>query len=248
MMESARKRVAFRLLTIDRGNTTVDCMLHDHGTRQRFASAPLDVGAFARFVAEYRPQRAILSSVVDRATAIESVLQAAAIPCLLVGRDAACPLPLDYATPTTLGSDRWLGALAAHRRFGRAITIDCGSATTLNFVDVDSTFRGGVIAPGWPAMVVGMQAVTPGLPSPRPDVAGALPGRSSQACVDIGLSLGFAAMVDGLVDAMRKAVGGDPPLVLTGGNSWILLQHTRHRLELVDDLVHQGLVFLEATT
>jgi pantothenate kinase type III len=79
-------------------------------------------------------------------TRFATLLVPARIPLLQAGIDLPCPLPLAYETPHTLGADRWVTALAAHRRHGRAVVVDCGSATTVNLVEADGTFHGGAIA------------------------------------------------------------------------------------------------------
>lgn len=235
-----------KLLTVDCGNSTIDCFDHASGRRERFDAHRDAWPRLAAFLAEVRPLRCVAVSVV--AVGLDGVvswLGAHGIPLRLVGRDVACPLPLDYATPETLGPDRWLGALAAHRRFGRAIVVDCGSATTVNLVDADGTFRGGAIAPGLRAFVAGLAAVTPGLPVPDLDAMPSMPPRRSKDAVDAGVLLGYCGMVERLVADSLRVARGPAQLVFTGGNAHRLLRHTRLRGVRVDDLVHQGLLLLD---
>src|SRR5262245_41750250 len=230
------------LLTLDRGNSTLDAMLHGDGERRQ----RLDPAAALRpFLVGSRPSRCIGVSVVpDGLRAVERELQAAGVPLLLVGRDLQCPLPLDYETPATLGADRWLGALAAHREFGRAVVVDCGSATTVNLVEQDGTFRGGAIAPGLRAFVAGMQAVTPHLPAADPAQAGPLPARSSATNVHTGAMLAFCGAVERLCADALRALRGPATVVLTGGHADDYLRHGRLLPVLRGDLVHRGLAIL----
>lgn len=231
-----------RLLTVDAGNSTLDLMLHTSGMRRRFEHGQSTTAECAAFLSDAAIDDCVAVSV--RAGALDeflALLRARGVRCRVAGAELRCPLPLDYDTPNTLGADRWLGALAAHRRYGRAIVVDCGSATTVNLVAADGTFRGGPIAPGVSAFLEGMAAVTPALP--RPDVLAEpmMPPRSSQAAVDAGVLVGYCGLVERLVADLLRAAGGPAQVVVTGGRAELLRKHSRLRVAHVPDLVHQGL-------
>ncbi len=238
-------RESCRLLTIDRGNSTLDFLRHDDGARLRLVGAAPDLAAVDRFVASAPLRHCVASTVVRGGlAAVGAALAARGIAIHVAGIDAPCPLSLDYETPETLGSDRWLGALAAHRRHGRAIVVDCGSATTVNLVELDGTFRGGPIAPGLRGFAAGMAAVTPALPRPSFDVSVEMPPRSSRAAVDAGVLVGYAGLVERLVAAMAAIARGPVNVVLTGGNAPVLMRHSRMVASHESDLVHEGLRLL----
>src|SRR5688572_8635072 len=131
-------RTTADLLTVDCGNSTIDCLRHGDGARLRLATAAPDLAALGGLLGGGVLQRCVAVSVVPRALdAVASTLTAAGIAVRRAGADLPCPLPLAYDTPATLGADRWVGAFAAHRRHGRSIVVDCGSATTVNLVDAD---------------------------------------------------------------------------------------------------------------
>jgi type III pantothenate kinase len=236
-------RPAPGLLTADCGNSTIDLCRHDDGARARIAAQPADVAALQAFLGARPLARCVAVSVVDGAlAALHPLLRARGIALRVAGAELPCPLPLDYETVHTLGADRWVGALAAHRLHGRAVVVDCGSATTVNLVEADGTFRGGAIAPGLRAFVAGMQVVTAALPPAALDAAApAMPGRSTQACVDAGVLRGYAGLVERLVADALRASRGPATAVVTGGNAELLLAHARLRAVHVPDLVHQGL-------
>ncbi len=227
------------LLTIDRGNTTLDVMLH--GPRSRRArlspTEPLDA-----FLGGESVRGAVAVTVVpgglDEPLAR---LRALGVPTAIAGVDLPCPLRLDYATPKTLGPDRWLSALAAHRRHGRCVVVDCGSATTVNLVEEDGTFCGGAIAPGLRAIVEGMASVTPRLPRAEPQLAVEMPPRSSADAVNTGALLAFCGAVERLVADTLQCARGPCTVALTGGHAEDYLRRGRLRPNWEPDLVHAGL-------
>lgn len=234
------------VVTIDCGNSTIDCLAHASGARHRVQRGLDAAGPLREFLRQASPSRVLVASVVPASLElVRDVVSGLGLAIEVAGVDLPCPLRMAYETPATLGVDRWLGCVAAHRLFGAAVVVDCGTATTVNAVDADATFRGGPIGPGLPALVAGMAHATPALPAPRIDVAAvdAL-ARSTQAAVDAGVLLGYCGLVERLVAGVLAAMPAATQVVLTGGNSERFARHGALRAEHVPDLVHRGLACL----
>jgi type III pantothenate kinase len=234
------------IVTVDCGNSTIDCLSHASGERRRIARDVGAADALRGFLRCEAPTRLVVASVVP--ASLEQVRDVAAelgVGVAVAGVDLSCPLRMAYETPATLGVDRWVGCVAAHLRFGRAVVVDCGTATTVNAVDADGTFLGGPIGPGLPALVAGMAHATPALPAPRLDVETVdAAARSTQAAVDAGVLLGYCGLVERLVTNVLASMPAEAVFVLTGGNAERFLRHSRLRAEHVPDLVHRGLARL----
>jgi type III pantothenate kinase len=236
-----------QLLTIDCGNSTIRCRRADAAIWSTDSMRP-DFTALASFVGS-QPTRALAVSVV--ASALAAIRQALPNVAIAVADvDVKCPLQLAYTTKATLGADRWLGAFAAYRRFGAAITIDCGTATTVNVVDAAGVFHGGAIAPGLAAFVAGLAAKARALPEPNLDAIPVIPANSTQECVDAGVLLGWAGLVERLVRDARSHCP-DAKLVVTGGNAERLRRLGVATLDddacvFVPELLHDGLAELAA--
>ncbi|MFT4513293.1 MAG: type III pantothenate kinase [Planctomycetota bacterium] len=236
-----------QLLTIDCGNSTIRCRRADSAIWSTNSMHP-DFAGLAAFVGP-EPTRALAVSVVASAlAAIRSALPT--VPFAVADVDLKCPLQLAYTTKSTLGADRWLGALAAYRRFGAAITIDCGTATTVNVVDATGVFHGGAIAPGLAAFAAGLAQKAPALPEPNLDAAPVMPAKSTQECVDAGVLLGWAGLVERLVRDARSHYP-NTKLVVTGGNADRLRRLDVTALSdetcaFVPELLHDGLAELLA--
>lgn len=229
------------LVTVDCGNSTIDCQRLDEGRRVRFAHGEQE--RVAAFLAGARR----IAAVSVAPTAFATLLAAAkglGIPVASAGVELPCPLRLDYETPGTLGADRWVACLAAHREAGRAIVVDCGTATTVNLVDEDGAFRGGPIAPGLRALEVGMRHATPALPPPRLDLVPSPLPRTTQEAVDAGVLIGYCGLVERLVAGAVAVSRGGTTVFLTGGNADRVLRHSRLRAVVAPDLVHRGLRLL----
>lgn len=237
--------MASALLTVDCGNTTIRC-LDDAGASWSTPTSAPDFSSLAAFVGASAPRVLAVSVVDDALAAASTAFAALGLEVEVAGADLPCPLSLDYQTVETLGADRWLGAFAAHRRFGAAITVDCGTATTVNVVSADGVFRGGAIAPGLSAFVAGMTAAAPALPAADLDAAAAVPAASTQACVDAGVLLGWAGLVERLVGEAR-AGALDATLVVTGGNAERLIPRLSVTCERCPELLHDGLRALGAS-
>lgn len=232
---------AAALVTVDCGNSTIDCLRHVDGARARLRRDQAD--QLATFFAG--AGRIVAVSVVPDALAtVREVAGRLGVPLACAGVDVPCPLRIAYATPETLGADRWVACVAAHREAGRAIVVDCGTATTVNLVEDDGSFVGGPIAPGLRAFELGLLAATPALPTPRLDAAPTALPRSTQEAVDAGVLLGYAGLVERLVAGAIAAARGSATVFLTGGNAERFARHARLRAIRAPDLVHRGLRLL----
>lgn len=124
---------------------------------------------------------------------------------------------VDYETPESLGVDRVLAAFGAYSRFqDSCVVIDSGSATTLDYIDDLGIFRGGVIAPGYEALLAGMRLKTPSLPNSETLLPGHFPGRSTNECLQWGRLGFYQHAVLGLADRF-KARFSVTCVVLSGG-------------------------------
>lgn len=191
-----------------------------------------------------------LCSVVPSATAaIVAVCERTfGVRPLVVRPGVRTGLPVRYRPEATLGTDRLVDAAAAHDAYGApVIAVDFGTATTINAVDAAGVFVGGAIAPG-----IGIAAEALAQAGARlalVDVqATALPlvGRTTESAVQSGVVHGHAALVDGLIARMTKALGGTDspetvPVVATGGWAGVIAPLVPRIGHVRVGLIHDGL-------
>jgi type III pantothenate kinase len=156
------------------------------------------------------------------------------------------PIKLAVDAPEAVGLDRLFGCVAANavRDSGRAaVTIDVGTAVTVNVIDPDGVFRGGAIFPGFRLMANALHTHTAKLPEVTATAAPApFPGTNTadaihtgirfavvggvlRACEEVGKQFGRA----GGVDAFVTGGGSSPDLFTAPG--WTFLHVPRLNLE-----------------
>ncbi|MEM7198803.1 MAG: type III pantothenate kinase [Planctomycetota bacterium] len=229
------------LVTLDRGNTTLDVMRWGP-TPQRWRLRPDDLQGL-REVLHRTPAGVVgCTAVPDGLGPATAVAREFRLRLLQAGPDLPCPMPLRYREPATLGIDRWVAALAAYGLHGEAVVVDCGTAVTVDVVTSAGEFVGGAIAPGLAAMARGLAATAPSLPSP--DLGIAIDGvpTTSEDAVRTGCVVGFVGAVERLVGDLERSAGlRAATYVLTGGDAPRCLALSRLSFCHEPALIHQGL-------
>jgi pantothenate kinase type III len=154
--------------------------------------------------------------------------------------------PLRAVKAVGAGSDRVLGCAGALflRGNGTCITIDCGTATTINIVNARREFIGGMIFPGLRLMAQSLNEHTAQLPNVAFDEPAhrmdTTPGANTTAAIRSGLLHATAGGIVSAVHAAHKQLRTtDIPVYITGGNAAILLPILKPQLSFqhVPDLV-----------
>ncbi|MBR9861643.1 type III pantothenate kinase [bacterium] len=116
------------------------------------------------------------------------------------------PISLDYETPETLGSDRIAAACGANHMYpGKNILVlDSGTCITLDLLDSNAVFRGGIISPGVEMRFRAMHEFTAALPYVKfnPDVT--FPGKSSIASMQVGVYQSIINELQGYFNSQAK--------------------------------------------
>ena len=143
-----------------------------------------------------------------------------------------------YDNPEQLGDDRWsalVGARALHA--GPCLVVCAGTATTIDVLDAEGHFQGGLILPGVALMGRALAANTAQLPLAEGRFAG-LPRNTMDA-----IASGCLHAQAGAVERMYEQVAALPGAVClvsggAAGQFYELLRVPKHR---VDNLVLEGL-------
>jgi type III pantothenate kinase len=268
-------------LLIDAGNSRIKWALadapgvfsgqgvfsHENGNGNRNDSVP-PPGAATSLTAEPdwsslpHPGGAWISNVAgaEAAVRIDALIERhwPALPRTTIrARDRQCGVTNGYAEPGRLGSDRWAGLVGAHAAFpGEDLLIaTLGTATTLEALDADGTFEGGLIAPGWTLMMRSLGEHTAQLPTLAADSASALAGDAlarrwlatdTRQAISAGSLLAQVGLIEQAWREFSRPRKAPTRLVLGGGAADAVARAlsvpcTRH-----DGLVISGLALIAA--
>ena len=228
------------ILCLDAGNTRLKCGLFD-GRGWRMQGA-LNYRALDDLVTELpeKPSRIVACNVAG--DTIRQRIEALATRLdlrldWLVSSAAACGVTNGYDNPAQLGADRWaalIGARALHA--GPCVVVMAGTATTIDMLDGNGRFRGGLILPGLTLMRAALARNTADLP------AAAGHYRPQPTNTDDAIVSGAIHATLGAIERMHSTLDADAPCLISGGAAAELAPHLNLTLRRIDNLVLEGLV------
>lgn len=160
-----------------------------------------------------------------------------------VGEDMPIPIGLALDPEATPGVDRLLGAAAAWDTLKQAcVIINAGTAVTIDFVDGEGVFHGGVIAPGAQMQMDAMHTGTDALPELEFAVPSGEPfGRNTAAAMQRGVFNGIRGLAWKVVEEFASAYEAFPMVVATGGDAIQIFEGDELINRLVPDLEIRGI-------
>jgi type III pantothenate kinase len=136
------------------------------------------------------------------------------------------PIELNVEEPESVGLDRLLGAVAAKALTPAgtpAITIDVGTAVTVNVIDAGGVFQGGAIMPGPRLMGRSLHQFTAKLPLVEADVVEDFtPAKNTEAAIRLGIDAMLNGGVMAILSLFADEFESPPWLFLTGGAESLL--------------------------
>jgi type III pantothenate kinase len=186
----------------------------------------------------------VISSVVPTITTSlrEMVDRYFNFPPVVVEPGTRTGLSILTDNPRELGADRVVNALAAFDRYGGpVIVIDFGTATTYDVVSERGEFLGGAIAPGVQTKNASLSRETARLPQVELQAPRTAVGKTTVEAIQSALLFGSAAEADGMIDRLRKELGGNATVVATGGLAPLVVPHCQFVDELDPWLTLEGL-------
>ena len=161
---------------------------------------------------------------------------------MVVGPGLKTGLNIHMDVPSQVGSDRIViavAALAEHK--APLILMDLGTATTIEVVEPDNRYVGGVIFPGVRLSLDALTSHTAQLPGISLDRPKQVIGKNTVDCMRSGMMYGTAAMIDGLVERMEEEIGHSATIIATGGLAQFIIPLCKHEIILDKELLLKGL-------
>ena len=224
-------------LVINAGNTFVTLATFK-GHRMNFLSRSLTSSLspdlkFGPEFLESRPELAFISSVVpwiDK-TLTKLAANLTGVPPIWITPSSNTGIEIEYSPKDSLGSDRLANAVAARTIFPHCpvITVDIGTAINVDCVTADARYVGGMITPGPGMAAMALKEFTGKLPLVELNqTLGETIGRDTKSCINSGIILGTAGLIDRLIEECKESVGKSAKVIATGGGARLVLDFCRN--------------------
>ena len=166
----------------------------------------------------------------------EAISKSFAVKPLFITPSSPLGLKLNVNTPTQVGADRILNALALREMFrGPSIAIDFGTATTFDCVDAKGAYVGGAILLGPNSAARALHEFTAKLPLIKIRKPRTVIGKDTVGCLEAGLYFGYLGMIREVLARTRKELGRGVKVAATGGLAPLFLKDlpgVRHEPDL----------------
>ncbi|NWG85940.1 MAG: type III pantothenate kinase [Hydrogenophilaceae bacterium] len=234
------------ILLIDAGNSRIKWGVFAAGQwREKDAAPTSDMAAVAQRWRDLNPAWAVISNVAGDGFAqlIGQTFQAGTRVFWLTPKAEAFGIRNHYSVPDSLGTDRYAALIAARQHgFGHVVVASLGTALTVDALTADGEFPGGMILPGYRAMLRSIEQATQGVRVGLGQWT-AFPTNTSDA-VETGIVSALVGAVEAQRDRLAARVGAEVAVLLTGGDAALIKSHLRRPVTLVEDLVLEGLLWV----
>lgn len=248
------------LLLVDAGNTRIKWALVDRSTRNPVPGNWHRSGSVARTEAAqliqawrgFKVGRVLLSNVAGpdmRDQLEQAVLRALGTKPVAIEWFASVAtlggVRNRYLNPAQLGCDRFAAMIGAHALFPNRhlVVATCGTATTVDAVNADGDFVGGMILPGLGLMASSLAKNTAQLPQVALQTSLTHPfANNTDAAIVSGCLAAQAGAIERAMAAHANAhPDGKVSCILAGGAADLIAPHLSIAYERVDNLVLIGL-------
>lgn len=251
-----------RVLLLDAGNTRLKWAVVEWGSAEGGASelnAPATAPWLAQGAAHYDALESLsahwqqwgalsachgLSVAGDSANAaVQKLLASITLaPQWHLASAAACGVENRYQPSASLGADRWAALIGARQRTHEAcLVVSAGTALTIDVLNADGQFVGGVIIPGLYKMRQALAHST-ALVGEQYGTLREFPDNTADA-VETGLVMALTGAIEKM--NLRLAQGGAPAhCLLTGGDAAVLQTALSFPAEVAPGLVLEGVYHL----
>jgi type III pantothenate kinase len=221
------------LLAIDIGNSNIGVGVFSRGeltasfrlrtevsrTPDEYEATMLSIGR-ARGVNFADAEHAVMSTVVPEMAAsfVAIVERLTGTRPLLVRPDLDLGLEFEVGNPSEVGTDLLANAVAGYRHAQKScLMVDFGTAISITSVAEGGVFRGVSIAPGLETAMKALTSQTAQLPHVSLTAPERAIGTNTTTAIQSGVVLGYASLVDGLLERMSKELPGEVRAIATGG-------------------------------
>jgi type III pantothenate kinase len=229
-------------LCLDFGNTRLKWAVFSNGKIRHTGVLQDDGLEDLRLCIEtFKPDRSILSSVVDHLAGTVELLRSKT-QFHMLDHHSRVPITTPVGKPETIGADRLaLVVAAAHYFPGKNnLVIGLGSAITYNYINRFHQFIGGSISPGMEMRFKSLELFTAKLPLVKPHWNFPLLGYDTKTNIQSGVQFGMAKEIDGVIEAYEERYE-NLHVLMTGGDANYFNPFLRKKITEDPDLIFKGL-------
>ena len=243
-------------LAIDVGNTRLKWALYEaarpgalplaHGVEFLEHIERLGEGAWTQLPAPTHMLGCVVAGDAVKRRVAEQMELWDVVPHWVVPQPEEAGVVNGYDHPMRLGADRWVAMIGARHRLlaqGPArplLLVMVGTAVTVEALDANGRFLGGLILPGHGIMLRALESGTAGLHVPTGEVC-PFPTNTSYALTSGG-TYAIAGAVECMYQHLLRHCGQEPVCMMTGGAGWKMAPSMTRPFELVDNLIFDGLL------
>ena len=159
------------------------------------------------------------------------------VKALFVEPGVKTGMPVLYENPQEVGADRIVNSVAAFSKYGGpCIVVDFGTAINFDVISARGEYMGGVLAPGIGISAEALFSRAARLFRVEIKDPGKIIGTNTMQSLQSGLYYGYADMVDGIVERIKRVIGEKSRVIATGGQAPLIARASRH-IEVIDEFL-----------
>jgi len=161
----------------------------------------------------------------------------------IIGKDIPLPMNLWVDEPNKVGTDRVVSAAAAYDVVEDAVVVaDFGTAITIDLVDKNGIFLGGVISPGFEISAKALKENTAQLPKTKITKPKAPYGKNTIEAINCGLYYSALGTLEEVIRRYAEKIGRWPQTIITGAAAKTIKDDCDFIDSFVPNLVVKGVV------
>jgi type III pantothenate kinase len=161
----------------------------------------------------------------------------------IIGKDIPLPIEMGVENPSEVGTDRVVSAAAAFAVVEDAVVVaDFGTAVTIDLVDEQGVFMGGVIFPGFELAAQALETGTAKLPKIKVQKPKGSYGVNTIEAINAGLYYSAVGLLETITRKYAEEIGKWPQTIATGAAAEIIKKDCDFVDSWVPNLVVKGIV------
>lgn len=161
----------------------------------------------------------------------------------VIGKDIPLPIAMFVDEPDKVGTDRVVSAAAAYDVVqGPVVVADFGTAVTIDLVDENGVFQGGVICPGFEISAKALKEHTAQLPNIKVTKPKEPYGKNTVDAINCGLYYSIVGALQEVIRRYADKIDKWPQTIITGSGAKTIFTDCEFIDNYVPNLVVKGIV------